>query len=585
MNRRADAWKTLLFSLSLGLFQAGFAQGNTLDAGCLRPLNSDLFAATEDLVAPLPRGVGEAFPDHLAIQAKVFKASGGPINDPGAIQAAKLKVFAHRYYRMMADQAGLKLDISDLLLARSNTQPPAYRLYASSPPRGEMVYDYSKFVPGDKRNILLTRAFGKLIGDTRSTNAFIHTHVVDDARRVIHEGTDVYLNGVLNEKGQANKILSDLSPDPESVRDLRDAFNQMDFEPILRMGRALDMPQDYLDQVDKTFRALRARLGSQMDGSFASSEELTQAARASRGRRAPSNVTANLSQVKELIRARFEKEFRERTAFASFDEYKRAVMAIPEYAQFVSRFWDEVRISYTAQPRSRVPILLNGIQNAHQTEVSGIGAGAIGYMDRRLQDEARFLGLSLEQYERMIPPDARATSMFLGRHEPSRPVIKNVYGSDHYDLSTAKVLEKVKRGELYLTMTLGDSLNNSRYWQGRPVPAEDFPYFAAPFITDYRTLSGNTGFNALQYRENGWLPEVKPRFLGGLGSKIPVDLRNWNDIIPELENKVPADFIEAQLYGPISSDLVEQIHMHQGEQPSRIYQDAVKNLGIELKFY
>lgn len=358
-------------------------------------------------------------------------------------------------------------------------------------------------------------------------------------------------------------------------------------ERIIQSARQFGLSSLETEGIRSRFLTLLKSL-KMSDGVFKSSVEVIRTIRAERLKNKKIFKPQVISEIRQKLTSRFLKDFQNHSQFKNFEDFKNQIMAIPEYSAIVSEIFKNGKIYLRLPSSDRIGILTNGIRNLFETRQSTFLEGPFDdnpYVKLRESIESESLGISIDQFKTDIPNYFRAKSFFFSLTEPTW-TYSSTMGNDIYILDYKKILRQHQQGKIVLSLTLGDSGRASAGWQGRAIPIDLFPYFAAPFIFQVRKETNSYDrMSAPIYRKNVFgMKDVLPSFLNGLENKFDLYASETSSMIDEFnKNKMTTDYIEAQIFGEVSPELIVRLlSAGNSELMTDTLKEAFQKQGIQV---
>lgn len=381
------------------------------------------------------------------------------------------------------------------------------------------------------------------------------------------------------------KLLSDSHLPPnfqaQDVPQILSLINQFPLQEILGLTKNFPLPEALRTAITRRLTKLRQSLQNS-DGYFNHSSELLRKIKHEHKLQEKVIKFEKLQEIRELLNKRFIRDFVTNSTYSSFADFKTEVMSIPEYAKIVEEILNQGQLTIVLPNSTRAGVLALGIKNLFETQVSMFMNGDFlnnPYVEMRRSIEAEALGLTTNQYDQIVPFQYRPKSVFFSLKNPST---EQKPGYDYYTLKFSEVLHANQNGKLILTLSLGDSARGSTSWNGRMIPVEMFPYFAAPFVHQARVSRGNPNLMASpQFRKNlHGFTDVMPQFLNDMEKKLFIEITESTSLMDEFSpHRMVIDYIEAQIFGHLSSDLIESFRSDK-PKPSPVFMETLKLMGI-----
>ncbi|MCB9025566.1 MAG: hypothetical protein H6625_04545 [Bdellovibrionaceae bacterium] len=373
-----------------------------------------------------------------------------------------------------------------------------------------------------------------------------------------------------------NGVTTDLYPQ------LRELISKIPLGEIKKLLLSLDLPLYLVDRIAQRQNQVLEALDYENEIYLGDSIKTVLRSREYFNKSRQRMELEPIEWIRKRVRSRFEADFVRNTNFKSFEEYKVYVMQFPEYRKLIEDFQKHALLRIDRHQVRRSSIVLEGFKTLFQTGTSSV-SNANEYVSQRISVEAQGFGMSNDEFINILPVNLHPKSAFLVHLENDRNGEIH-YGSDHYYISLEKILKDPQAP--VITFTLGDSKDESYRWYSRPVLAEDFYYFAAPFIHDARTRLRDKGFMSINYRTNdyfGHFRAVLPNFLGNLEERFNIFLRSEFDVREPSEN--PTVYTEAQIYGFLGIGHVQHIAFEKEAVLSKQLEDVYHQLGVEVIRY
>ncbi|MCM2277068.1 MAG: hypothetical protein NDJ89_03245 [Oligoflexia bacterium] len=372
----------------------------------------------------------------------------------------------------------------------------------------------------------------------------------------------------------------------EHYKLLQQVLHGISADEISSLASEFGMPSAFVRGFEKRRVHFQNSLADEIAALFGDPKTMVAKARKNFQVNSQLNGTEVLRFIKDKFRRRLDRDFQQHTVFKNFEDYKNYVMKFPEYRQIIEEFRKSTVLSINRHRLRRSSILTGGFKNLFETGTSSIGKGTQfeEYGRGRLAAEAEGLGLSVEDYQRMVPATYRAKSAFVLDSSQMKGS-ESRYGTDNYFSLLQKLLEDPKAP--LVTMTIGDSLDDSFRWYSKPLLAEDFPYLAAPFIHDAQRRLNRKTLSTVNYRGSdsiGHFPEVAPVFFGNLDKMLKVHLRTDINGLFESMN-LPMIYTEAQVHGYFGIGNVHMIALKASDKVPEELLETYRLLGIQVIRY
>ncbi|OQW53456.1 MAG: hypothetical protein A4S09_07605 [Proteobacteria bacterium SG_bin7] len=289
-----------------------------------------------------------------------------------------------------------------------------------------------------------------------------------------------------------------------------------------------------------------------------------------------------IKKIRDSLERRFLRDFLANTGFKSFEEYKAQILLVPEYREYVQKFFNDYQLVRIGSSLERFGVITNGTKSMDQVGLSAYSA--LGYEDVRRQVEAENLGMSVTDYQVQIPPLYRPVSTFFHSRKNQYFSGYSLYGETHYLVSNEKLLASISRGEIFLSFTLGDSIRSSESWHGKAIPYDYFPYLAAPFVVDFQNRAGGDSQSVVDYVKGVFrVKDRVPNFKNELHKKMNIHVRTTDIFLDNADGF--GDYVEAQVYGPFPVTLHESIAVPKTKPLPKPVSEALKDLDISVRSY
>lgn len=536
----------------------------------------------------LPYQVRE-FAKSLTHKERDYERYGRPSTSAEPYKEIKDGELLTRLYESMGESLKIPLALDHYKILRS--EGGEWQAYARSPPKGQALYTWSSDFPSEGRSLLSKGSYLTYLLGARARQAQVfdvqlregHYELVGLAKR------DFSIP--LGEQ-TPSQVLEALGPDARKFITEAKPHSNIPWEKMRNVARSLGYDATVVDQIEHRALVTEHVIENFTEEAYSNIQDFRAHALEMRAAESSRYDPRQVRAIRELVTNRFRRDFSENTEFKSFEEYKAWIDADPEYKKIVDQFWKLFAPLMNRHASPRVSIHLQGFKNLNDTQTSAMHNASEDYKAQRDEVLAQNLGLTPEETKK-IPPWYLPKSTYLAERS-QKPRYNSQYGSDHYYFSWPKILEKVAEGKLYVTLTIGDSLRVSGRWDGRLIPFEYFPYFAAPYIHQYSHYSFKPGFfqkspdpapHTLSYRKGiSSLPDVLPDFRKGLDKKMRIPLRKQATFLDEAIG-TPGDNIEVQFWGLTGPEILDHVAFPHDHPPGPLLKKGYEADGIPVEVF
>ncbi len=475
-----------------------------------------------------------------------------------------------------ATEWNLPLKTPQYIIQKSATGDTA-RVFVHYPDtQGEVVSSWDHKDEIDKKMLALGNYLAALVGTDSLAPSALELSKSGDDRVLVFKPRDA-LNAEFNAALQSR----DLHLIADEI--IYDRIPWNDFEVY---AHQLGLDEKIISELKERNEALRAKLFERSEVFYSDPNLLFEKAQELRKLKIARLKKDEIYKMHYDIRQRLDHDIRHNTDFKNFEEYKSFIMAIPEYRTLVRELQNNYQVQLQSHSGTRLSILQEGFLSVFERGHSPMVQDA-NDLKSRYGVIANSLGISLEE-ARSTLPIYHPKSAFLFR-KAEKLHEDNIYGQDAYYFDREKISKAEKEGRLIQTFSIGDSARSLHLWYGRPLLAEDFPYVAAPFLLQYREVSGQNDFGVLRYRKGIWgMSDTLPKFKGGLEEKLRIPLMNH---IPPMMAQLRdadnfiADYFEAQFWGDVGLEEVSRARLNSRTPLSSVLRSALELSGARIYTY
>lgn len=455
--------------------------------------------------------------------------------------------------------------------------------FMSYPREGEAINRFSdtEFTKEFKILTSTMKLLGELLGDNNGHNS--HQGHVESGKPFIYSIMSEFELEKFLQPATRESIGGMLEPNQRLYwQEISQLIDKLEHEKVINSYLNAGGTQDNATELWKRIHLLRLALTQDHEKAILSSADLIKRVNISK-----SKIVHNRNIIKTLKKKtmdRFLADFKANTNFESFEEYKRIVLEIPEYREFIQSFFKEYGLEWNASQTKLIGVIANGIKSMDQVGFSSFEGNS--YKTIRRTVEAENVGMELKDYLTEIPPQYRPVSTFVVNDSTfqSGSARYSIYGDTYFKISMSKLFAAIEQGDLFLTFSLGDSIRNSEKWFGRTVPFEIFPFLAAPFVVQYHSIGGS-GLGVIDYVKDVYgVTDQAPKFTNDLHKMMKIPIRT-EGAFKDNAGGISSDYVEAQVYGIMPIDMVESIQTTHAERLNPQVREALKLLEIDLWTY